>query len=296
MVRPALRRVKSCDGFLRIGDSGRRPLNLSGRFEKNWPSPNRTTAMKFRLKAFGFHVLGSATALALVLGVLYFGWYRWPGWYLTGALRVALVMIGVDAVLGPLLTLIVANPLKPVRGLVRDIAIIVGVQVIALLYGATTLWQGRPLYYAFSVDRLQIVQASDLDSGEVALARAQNPSFTPRWYSLPRWTWAPLPDDEKLRTEILSSAVFGGTDVVQMPRFFKAWESGLPELRKQLKPVDRQMLFSKSQKTTLKERMSRSGFAPDQAITIFMTGRQSPVLAVFDPKTLQIRAILSADS
>jgi hypothetical protein len=29
---------------------------------------------------------------------------------------------------------------------------------------------------------------------------------------------------------------------------------------------------------------------------MFMTGRQSPVLAIFDPQTLRIRAILSADS
>jgi hypothetical protein len=252
--------------------------------------------MKFRLKAFSLHALGSATALLVVLGALYLGWYRWPGWYLTGARRVAGVMIGVDVVLGPLLTLVVANQLKPVRELVRDIAIIVTVQMIALVYGTATLWQGRPLYYAFSVDRLQLVQASDLDATEIGLSRTQNPRFTPRWYSLPRWTWAPLPDDAKVREQILQAAVFGGTDVIQMPRFFKAWDSGLAELRKQLKPVDKQMLFSKAQKATLKERMSRGGFAPDQPITIFMTGRQSPVLAVFDPKTLQIRAILSADS
>jgi hypothetical protein len=252
--------------------------------------------MKFRLKAFGLHALSSATALLLLLGTLYFGWYRWPGWYLTGALHVALVMVGVDVVLGPLLTLIVANPSKPVRGLVRDIAIIVAVQIVALIYGATTLWHGRPLYYAFSVDRLQIVQASDLDASEIALSASQNPHFTPRWYSLPRWTWAPLPDDEQVRTKILTAAVFGGTDVIQMPRFFKSWESCLPELRKQLKPVDKQMLFSRSQKATLKKRMSRDGFAPDQPITLFMTGRETPVLAIFDPKTLQIREILSSDS
>jgi hypothetical protein len=252
--------------------------------------------MKFRLKAFALHALGSATALLLVLGTLYLGWYRWPGWYLTGALRVALVMVCVDVVLGPLLTLIVANPVKPVRSLVRDVAVIVGVQVIALIYGTTTLWQGRPLYYAFSVDRLQMVQASDLDASEIALSASQNPRFSPRWYSLPRWTWAPLPDDENVRSEILSSAVFGGTDVIQMPRFFKTWESGLPELRKQLKPVDKLMLFSKTQKATLKQRMRQDGFAPDQPITLFLTGRQSPLLAVFDPQTLQIREILSGDS
>ena len=73
--------------------------------------------MKFRFKAFGLHLLGSATALTLVLGALYLGWYHWPGWYLSEALHVILLMVGVDVVLGPLLTLIVANSKKSFREL-----------------------------------------------------------------------------------------------------------------------------------------------------------------------------------
>ena len=44
--------------------------------------------MKFRLKAFGLHLAASTCALTLILGGLYLGWYRWPGWYLTGVLHV----------------------------------------------------------------------------------------------------------------------------------------------------------------------------------------------------------------
>ena len=101
--------------------------------------------MKFRLKAFGLHLLGSTTALTLILGALYLGWYHWPGWYLSEAVHVILVMVGVDVVLGPLLTLIVANSKKSLRELGRDIGIIVTVQLVALIYGTTTLWSGRPL-------------------------------------------------------------------------------------------------------------------------------------------------------
>src|ERR1700752_540233 len=98
--------------------------------------------MRFRFKAFGLHLLGSACALALVLGGLYVGWYRWPGWYLTGGLHVTAILAGVDLTLGPLITLIIANPNKPRRELVRDVGIIVAVQIVALGYGATTLWNG----------------------------------------------------------------------------------------------------------------------------------------------------------
>ncbi|MGH8267790.1 MAG: TfpX/TfpZ family type IV pilin accessory protein, partial [Steroidobacteraceae bacterium] len=107
--------------------------------------------MKFRLKAFGLHLSGSASALTLVLSTLYLGWYRWPGWYLTSVLHVAAILVVVDVVLGPTLTLIVANPGKRRRALARDIAVIVTLQLAALAYGGVTLWLGRPLYYTFSV-------------------------------------------------------------------------------------------------------------------------------------------------
>ncbi len=126
--------------------------------------------MRFRFKAFGLHLFGSACALTLILGGLYLGWYRWPGWYLTGVLHVLIIVGVVDLALGPTLTGIIANPRKPRRELARDIAIIVTVQIAALIYGAATLWQGRPLYYTFSADRLEIVQASDIEASEIALA------------------------------------------------------------------------------------------------------------------------------
>jgi hypothetical protein len=251
--------------------------------------------MKFRFKMFGLHLGSSAGVLALVLGMLYLGWYRWPGWYLTGALHVVPVMVGVDLALGPLLTLVIANADKPRRQLARDIGIIVVVQLAALGYGATALWNGRPLYYAFSENLLQIVQAYDLDAAEIALGRQRNPDFAPHWYSLPRWIWAPLPDDPKTSEAIVTAAVSGGNDVVQMPRYFKGWSQGLPALRKQLKKVDEEKYFSKAQQQALKDRMVHLGLTADAPIAIPMTGREHPLLAVFDPASLQMKVILAAD-
>jgi hypothetical protein len=252
--------------------------------------------MKFRFKAFGLHLLGSAIVLTLVLGGLYLGWYRWPGWYLTNVAHVAVILGCVDLTLGPLVTLIIANPGKPRRELARDVGVIVAVQLAALIYGAAALWSGRPLYYTFSKDRLQIVQASDLDPKEIDLGRRQNPTLAPHWYSLPRWVWAPLPQDPEESSRIVDEAVMGsGTDVIQMPRYFKPWEQGEPELRTQLKAVDHFTIFSKGQKQTLKDRMAQLGFATDQPITLFLTGNNRSLLAVFDPHALQIKAILQAD-
>ena len=252
--------------------------------------------MRFRLTAFGLHLLGSTCVLTLVLGGLYLGWYHWPGWYLTAVTRVLLIVGLVDLGLGPTLTLIIANPKKPRRALARDIAIIATVQVAALVYGATTLWQGRPLYYTFSANRLETVQASDLKDEEIALARKANPSFVPHWYSLPRWVWAPLPDDPDKAMSIVKSTFFGeGQDVIDMPRYFKPWDAGLAELRKHLSTIDdlkQQRWLSPKEQQTVKARMAAAGLSPAQRNTMVMWGAVRRLVVVFDPESARIRAIL----
>jgi hypothetical protein len=251
--------------------------------------------MKFRFTAFGLHLLGSACALTLVLGGLYLGWYRWPGWYLSGVLHVVVIVLMVDIAVGPTLTLIVANPAKPRRSLARDIGIIVAVQLIALTYGSVTMWMGRPLYYAFSVNCLQLVQASDLDSAEIALGRRQNPQLAPYWNSLPRWIWAPLPEDPQKAMQIVQGTVFGGEDVVQIPRYFRPWDAGLPSLRKQLTSVEAMKYFSRLEKQRLERRMAQLGLATDQPDTLVFWGGSLRLLAVFDPATLRLRALIRPD-
>jgi hypothetical protein len=250
--------------------------------------------MRFRLKALGLHLLCSSAILGLVLGILYLGWYRWPGWYLADVPPVVAVMAGVDVAAGPLLTFIVARASKPRPELRRDIAVIVLVQLVALTYGTVSLWNGRPLYYAYSEGVLQLVQAYDIDSGESALARERKLDLAPHWYSLPRWIWAPLPQDPNESNRIVQSAILGGSDVISMPRYFKSWELGLPELRQQLKKIDDLRYFSDADKAALKARMRASGFATEQANSMAFTGRGQPLLAIFDPEGAKISAILKA--
>jgi hypothetical protein len=250
--------------------------------------------IRFRLRASGLHLIASTVVLTLVLGSFYFGWYRWPGWYLADALHVVAALAGVDLALGPLLTLVVARSSKPRRELTRDIAIIVVIQLLALSYGATTLWKGRPLYYAYSEGFLQLVQAYDINGQQQRLARKQNPELAPHCYSLPRWIWAPLPKDPDERNKIVKSAVAGGDDVISMPAYFKPWEQGLPELREQLKRVDELAYFSGAEKKVLTQRMRAAGFATDRNSMVF-TGRGRPLLAIFDPASLKIDAIIKAN-
>jgi hypothetical protein len=138
------------------------------------------------------------------------------------------------------------------------------------------------------VGLLQLVQAYDIDDAEAEAGRRQNPALAPHWYSLPRWIWAPLPQNPEESQKIVVSAVTGGDDVISMPKYFKPWEDGLPSLRKQLKKADDVAYFAKSEKKNLKEKMRAAGFPDDQMNSMPLTGRGHPLLAVFNPVSLKI--------
>lgn len=251
--------------------------------------------VKFRLKAFGLHLLASAAALLIIVGGLYLGWYRWPGWYLADAAQVTRVLVGVDLIVGPLLTLIIASPAKPLRSLARDVSVIAALQLIALGYGSLSLWNGRPLYYAFSEDVLQLVQAYDISAVQVEAGEKENSRLAPHWYSLPRWIWAPLPPAGPERDKIIQAATSGGDDVIAMPSHYKPWDDGLSTLRVQLKKVDDVKYFSGNEKKLLHERMKAQAIATDQSNAIALTGRGRPLLAIVNPSSGKIEVILRVD-
>jgi hypothetical protein len=249
--------------------------------------------MKFRFKALGWHFGASVAALLLVLGTLYLGWYRWPGWYLSGAFRIAPITIGVDAAVGPLLTLIIASPGKSRTELGRDISVIVGVQILALAYATFTLWSGRPLYYAYSGKELSVVQASDLEPEEITLGRQTNPDFAPYWYSLPKWVYAPNPTGQAGVTAQQASA--SGSDSTETPSDMRPWSQGLPDIRQKLKKMEDWNYFTGKQKEVLKQRMTAAGYAPDAVNTMPMTGKGAPMLAIFDTNTMTIQRLLTTE-
>jgi len=256
-------------------------------------APN-ATHMRFRLKAFGLHLLASASVLALVLGILYLGWYQWPGWYVAGVSSIVAVLIAVDLTLGPLMTFLVARSTKPHPVLMRDIGVIATVQLCALIYGSVSLWNGRPLYYAFSTSTLELIQAYGLNAHDLAVAREQHAALRPHWYSLPRWIWVPLPSDSQEAEKIVVAVTTGeGEDVTSMPQYFKPWQQGLSELRSQLKRVDDVPYFSKREKAALALRMRARGLDPTQSATMPMMGRGRPLLVVFDPAKLEIAAMIA---
>lgn len=124
-------------------------------------------SLLFRLKAAGLHLLGSAIVIGLFLWLVYGYWYMHPYEVVFSTINVVKVLIGVDLVLGPLLTLIVFNIAKPRKELVRDLGMILAVQLSALAWGTHVTYSVRPQFVAFVGDTVYVVTGRDINLDEL---------------------------------------------------------------------------------------------------------------------------------
>jgi hypothetical protein len=120
-------------------------------------------SLLFRLQASGVHLLGSALVIGLFLWLVYGYWYVHPYQIVLSALDVVKILVGVDLVLGPLLTLIVFNIAKPRRELARDMGVILAIQLSALSWGVHVTYSMRPQIVAFLDQDVYVLTASDID-------------------------------------------------------------------------------------------------------------------------------------
>lgn len=121
----------------------------------------------------GFKHLSASLVVAALAAVLVFGiWYPYPFDELAGGRGLFFILISVDVVCGPLLTMVVFSPRKPKGELIRDIGIIVVLQLTALVYGVYTMSLARPVYLAFEHDMFRVVRMTEIDTASLSKAPA----------------------------------------------------------------------------------------------------------------------------
>ena len=121
-----------------------------------------------RLKASAIHLTLSLTIAALA-GALVFGvWYPYPYREISGGRELFLLLVTVDVILGPLMTLAVFNRVKPWPVLRRDLIVIAIVQLMALSYGLWIVCVARPVHMVFEYNRFSVVHAIEIPPEELA--------------------------------------------------------------------------------------------------------------------------------
>jgi len=172
-----------------------------------------------RARAFWTHLAISSAIVGAACAVIFFVWYPYPYFQAAGAWNVLRVLIGVDLVLGPLLTLIVFKPGK--WGLKFDLAFIALVQIAALVYGLTIIHRERPYFMVFALDRFYLLSGPDVDAAKLAEGRAAG-RVDDKPLRGPVLVRANRPTDTEGLQRLLDETIFGGQpDIERRPEYWQ---------------------------------------------------------------------------
>lgn len=174
---------------------------------------------KSRIYAASAHLGGTLVVATLSYTAIIYYWFPYPFHRMMGGDDLFKLLLCVDIVLGPCLTILVFNTSKGSRQLLFDIGAIVLVQIAALCYGLHAAYAARPVAIVFEVDRFRVVTASDVKLEELPLAQA-------KWRSLPNSGVWVLGTRSSSSSEILTSVemALDGFDIAQRPSYWQEYD------------------------------------------------------------------------
>lgn len=135
--------------------------------------------LKQKLIAFLYHFLLSLL-LMLIAGYLIFGvWYHKPYYQLFDVLQVFILMLGIDLILGPLLTFIVYK--KGKKTLKMDLAVVALVQLLAFGWGMWSIANARPAWIVMTKGNAYAISPAYLKNPENKLQVKAPSVFEQNW-------------------------------------------------------------------------------------------------------------------
>ena len=173
---------------------------------------------KPKLKAAAMHAI-ITVIVALVSATLVF-WVWYPGIYsqlMPGAKLLALIL-GVEVILGPCMSLVIYNPEKSLRELVMDYSMVGLVQLSALLYGLHSVVETRPIYVVFVKDRFEVVSAAELNAKDL---QEGAPEFRQLSWTGPRFVCARMAANKEENERMLFREIPQGKDYQHLPHFYQ---------------------------------------------------------------------------
>ncbi len=240
--------------------------------------------MQFRLKTAGLHLLLSTIVALLGLYVVFGIWHPDPLQTAVGVGGIFSLLVVVDVVLGPLLTLLVASsPQK--KTLKFDLSVIVLLQLLAYLYGMYSIAVSRPVYVAFDRLRFDVVQADSVvrpEGAAVLPAFAHNPKFKFQWVAV-----RPFRDAAEQSQRTFDELQTGVSPAMRAD-YYQSLETAWPEMLAKKHDLSELAKYNPKDRVEalLGQYPQADGYlalkAPVQDMTVLLDSRQKAILGIVD--------------
>lgn len=231
-------------------------------------------------------------AIALVSAVLVHGlFYPWPYSSMLDVVHILGLILAVDVVCGPLLTLVLASPSKRVRERWLDFALIGLIQLLALAYGMHSVWTARPVALAFERDRLVLVAANEVDTTH--LPQANPPLKRLPWHGVIYvGTRYPKDNDEYFQSVELGMV---GISPAMRPSWWLPWSEAHEDMAKRARPLDELLSRRPEASKIIEKAVEQSGHSLQELRYLPMTSSKTKDWIALLDNQMQLLAFAPVD-
>jgi hypothetical protein len=247
---------------------------------------------RVRLRASAVHFCISAIIAVIAALFVFVFWYPDPYREISGGRELFLILVAVDVILGPLITLTIFNRAKPWPVLCRDLAFVGLVQLVALGYGMWTVFVARPVHLVFEYDRFRVVHAIEVPTE--LLVRAPPELRTLPLFGITVLALRPFRDaEEKFNTTM---AALQGLPLGARPDLWQPYPDARVRVLASAKPA---VLLKKrfpDRAASIDRAIERTGRAPDAVLYLPLVGRKVFWTVLLDSSTAEVLGFLPLDS
>lgn len=248
--------------------------------------------LKERLRAAAIHLAASLLIALLAAALVFAVWYPHPYSEVSGGRELFSLVVVVDVILGPLLTLAIFNRAKPAKELRRDITVVVLIQLAALGYGMWTVFVARPVHLVFEVDRFRVVHAVDV--AEELLPRTPAGLTT-----LPLFGQSLLavrPFSSAAESAEATMAALRGVDLAARPDLWQPYTAAITQVRGAAKPAADLIARFPQHNRVINEALVKTGRSVDRLLSVPLVSRKSFWTVLLDGRTLEVVGFVPLDS
>jgi hypothetical protein len=254
----------------------------------------KTTPWAFRHLIFSLILAG-------IVSILIFGvWFPAPFGEISGGFALFALILGVDIVCGPILTLLLLHPSKSFKARAVDLILILFIQLGALIYGLHSLSLARPLALVFEVDRFRVITLADITDSDMAQA--------PAWVQ--PWGVAP-PKILSIRTATSGvdkirnvNSSLQGVETSQRPNWWQDYSVSVPKTKERSQPLSVLEQLNPEKTYAIQLAAVNAALNPEVGETnspnklrwLPLVGRQTlDWVVLIDPETARIRGYVKAN-
>jgi len=245
-----------------------------------------------RVKASAIHLASSLAIAAMAALLVFFCWYPYPYREISSGRELFLIVVTVDVILGPLITLVVFNRRKPWSELRRDLAFVVVIQLTALGYGLWTVSVARPVHMVFEFDRFRVVHAIDIPRellGKAPSAVDALPVTGPTLLAV-------RPFRNSNEEADATVAALSGVALSARPDLWQPYADAVPRILQAAGPVAKLKTRFPQRASEIDRILAAAGSNPSTAVYLPMVGRKSFWTVFLDPVSAQVLAFMPLDS